>query len=123
MLAQQRIKNEEDRIEAEKKKQLMAAADYKNHKKEWNQLLAQISNNTQATTQENHAHTTEAIKKSHALLNLASAIPSKNKHAVSQKLKQKFTVALLDQQRDNDEKLNIHHYMDHFNKEINRVIE
>ncbi|HLW72711.1 MAG TPA: hypothetical protein VKR54_01550 [Candidatus Babeliales bacterium] len=123
MLAQQKIKNEEDRIEAEKKKQLRAAADYKNEKKQWNQLLAQISQNVQATAEENDAHTLEAIKKSHSLLALAHIIPAKNKHSVSQKLKQKFTVALLDQQKLNENKINIHKNMDQFNKEMNRAIE
>lgn len=123
MFAQQKIKDEEDRVEAEKKKQLMAADDYKKGKQEWKQLLAQVSQNKQATPQENHAHTAEAIKKSHSLLQLAHVIPSKNKHAESQKLKQTFTVALLDQQKDNENKLNIHHNMDNFNKEINRLLE
>jgi hypothetical protein len=120
---QQRIKDEENRVEAEKKKQLLTADNYKNEKNEWNQFLAQLSQNKQATVEENNAHTMDAIKKSQSLLNLAYQIPSKNRADLSQKLKQKFTVALLEQQKTNDDKINIHHNMDKFNKEINRITE
>lgn len=122
-LVQQKAKDEEDRIERKQKEQLLAASNYKKEKQEWKQLLAQLSENAQATQEANNAHTLQAIQKSHALLNLASAIPAKNKQAVSQKLKQKFTVALLNQQKLSDNTINIHHNMDQFNKEINKALE
>ena len=122
-LVQQKIKDEEDRVKAEEKKQLAAATSYKDEKQEWKQLLAQLSQNKQATPEENNAQTLEAIKKSHSLFNLATAIPSKNEHSVAQKLKQKFTVALLEQQKPNENKINIHHNMDQFNKAMNKMLE
>lgn len=122
-LVQQKIKDEEDRIKAEEKKQLAAASSYKDEKQQWKQLLAQLSQNKQATPEENNAQTLEAIKKSHSLFNLAKAIPAKNEHSVAQKLKQKFTVALLEQQKPNENKINIHHHMDQFNKAMNKLLE
>jgi membrane protein involved in colicin uptake len=122
-LTQQKIKNEEDRIKAEEKKQLLAVASYKDEKQQWKQLLAQLAQNKQATPKENNAQTLEAIKKSHSLFNLARVIPAKNEHSVLQKLKQKFTVALLEQQKPNENKINIHHNMDQFNKSMNKLLE
>jgi hypothetical protein len=123
LLTQQKIKDEENRLKAEKEKQSLAAASYKDEKQQWKQFLEHVAQNKQATTKENNALTAQAIKKSHSLFNLASIIPSKNQHSVAQKLKQKFTIALLEQQKANENKVNVHHYMDQFNKEINKIIE
>jgi len=123
MLENQKIKAEQERVEEDKRKKLLALTSYKDAKNQWNQLLAQLSENTKATAQENNAQMREAVKKSESLLNLASNIPSKNKPAISQKLKQKFTVALLEQQKPNKYKINIHQTMDQFNKAINTIEE
>ena len=120
---QQRIKDEKDQKEAEVKRKTLLAASYKNEKNQWKQLLAQLSQKKQATREENNSQTREAIKKSQSLLNLASQIPSKNKPAISQKLKQNFTVALLDQQKLHNNTINIHQNMEQFNKAINKMVE
>ena len=117
---QQRIKDEKDQKEAEVRRKTLLAASYKN---QWKQLLAQLSQKKQATREENNSQTREAIKKSQSLLNLASQIPSKNKPAISQKLKQNFTVALLDQQKLHNNTINIHQNMEQFNKAINKMVE
>ena len=130
MLKQQKIKDEQARIEEEKqrieqeKQQLVATAtSYKDEKKQWYDLLGQVAQNKQATIQANNEHTQEALKKSQALLNLANNIPTKNKAAISQKLKQKFSVALLEQQKNSENLINIHQSMDVFNKEINKMTD
>lgn len=123
MREQQKIKDEENRTQEEKRKQLLVVSSYKNEKSQWKQLLADLSHNKQATTEKNNAQMREAIKKSQSLLTLASQIPSKNRPAISQKLKQKFTVALLEQQKLNGNEINIHQNMDQFNKEINKIVE
>lgn len=130
LLAQQKIKDEEMRIEAEKAriamerhKQIAHAHNYKNEKKEWYNLLDKVTQNKQASSAENYAYIQEALKKSHSLLQLAGNIPEKNKARVSQKLKQKFSVALLNQQKDGDQGTNVYHHMDIFNKEINKMLD
>jgi len=130
LLAQQKIKDEEMRIEAEKARIAMArqkkvalANHYRNEKRAWYNLLDKVAQNKQASPAENHAHMQEALKKSHSLLQLAGDLPEKNKARVSQKLKQKFSVALLSQQKDGDQGTNVYHNMDVFNKEINKMLD
>lgn len=121
--AQQNIKDEEDRKEHERQQQSLFINSYKQEQSQWRNLLAQISQNKQATVEKNKAYTREALNQSQSLLNLAHQMPSKNKAALSQKLKQEFSVALLSQQKDNANPINIHQNMDLFNKEINRMVE
>jgi len=123
MRAQQKVRDEQDRIEREKQQSAAAAISYKDEKKQWYALLEQVAQNKQATSEINSAHTQEALKKSQTLLNLASNIPAKNKAAISQKLKQKFSVALLDQQKNNEGPVNIYQTMDVFNKEVNNMMD
>jgi hypothetical protein len=123
LLAQQKIKDEKDRIEREEQHLANSIAAYKNEKKQWHELLAQVSANKQASHHDNHTHTQEALKKSQSLLQLADIVPNKKKAALSQKLKQKFSVALLEQQKNNEKNTNIYHNMDIFNKEINKMVE
>lgn len=122
-LAQQKIKDEEDRVAEEQKRQLASAARYKNEKKEWYTLLQNMAQQANATNQDNNIHTENAIKKSQSLLQLAGDIPKKNKTAVSQKLKQKFTVALLEQQKNGEQSTNVHRNMDIFNNEVNKMVD
>ena len=123
LLAQQRKKDEQERREQEIKKHEQVKTSYKDEKKQWYDLLEQVAQNKQATIDANHARTQEAIQKSQTLLNLASNIPTKNKAAISQKLKQKFSVALLEQQKNNVGPVNIYQTMDLFNKEINKMFD
>jgi hypothetical protein len=123
ILAQQRIKDEQEKKEQEIKKQEQIKTSYKDEKKEWYNVLGQLAQNKQATSQHNHELTQEALKKSQTLMHLASNIPTKNKTALSQKLKQKFSVALLDQQKSNPQAVNIYHDMDIFNQEINKMMD
>ncbi len=122
-LAQQRIKDEQDRIQAEEKRKIQLATSYKEQKKEWNDFLLHVRQRKNVTEQDNHQLTQEALQKSQALLQLAGELPNKNKTALSQKLKQKFSVALLDQQRNNDNMVNIHRNIDTFNQNINKMIQ
>lgn len=122
-LAQQKIKDEQDRIAAQEKRQLAAATNYKNEKKQWYTLLQNMSQHSNATQEDNQADMQEAIKKSQSLLQLAGDIPKKNKAAISQKLKQKFTVALLEQQKNGESSVNVHRNMDIFNNEVNKMID
>ena len=96
---------------------------YKAEKKQWYNLLNKVAQNKQATPHDNHAHMQEALQKSQVLLQLASEIPHKNKPAISQKLKQKFSVALLEQQKNGAQGTNVYHNMDLFNKEINKMLD
>lgn len=123
VLAQQRIKAEEDRIIEEKKRKKQAAVTYRDEKKQWYDLLGKVAQNKQATPQENHAHVQEAVKKSQTLLQLAHDIPDKNKASVGQKLKQKFSVALLEQQKNGNGPVNIYQTMDLFNNEVNKMMD
>ena len=123
LLAQQREKAEKERIEAEKQRRIDAANTYKQEKKHWYNLLNTVAQNKQATPQDNHAHLQEALQKSQSLLQLAGDIPHKNKPAISQKLKQKFSVALLEQQKNGAQGTNVYHNMDLFNKEINKMLD
>lgn len=123
MLAQQRVKAEEDRIIEEKKRKKQAAVTYRDEKKQWYELLGKVAQNKQATPQENHAHVQEALKKSQTLLQLAHDIPDKNKASIGQKLKQKFSVALLEQQKNGTGPVNIYQTMDLFNNEVNKMID
>lgn len=123
MLAQQRIKAEEDRIVEEKKRKKQAAVTYRDEKKQWYELLGKVAQNRQATAQENHAHVQEAVKKSQTLLQLAHDIPDKNKASIGQKLKQKFSVALLEQQKNGNGPVNIYQTMDVFNNEVNKMMD
>jgi hypothetical protein len=123
LLAQQRAKDEQDRILAEEKRKIQLVASYKDQKKKWYDLLSGIGQRKDVTDQDNHQLTQEALEKSQSLLQLAGEIPHKNKTALSQKLKQKFSVALLDQQRNNDNTVNIHRNIDTFNQNINKIIE
>jgi hypothetical protein len=123
LLAEQRAKAEAERIEAEKQKRIASAHTYRQEKKQWYDLLDKVAQNKQATAQENHAHLQEALQKSQSLLQLAGDIPHKNKSALSQKLKQKFSVALLEQQKSGDGLVNVHHHMDLFNNEINKMLD
>jgi hypothetical protein len=123
LFAQQRIKEEQARIQAEKERRIQVVASYKNQKKEWHDFLAGIGQRKSATEQDNHKLTQEALAKSQSLLQLAGEIPNKNKAELSQKLKQKFSVALLDQQRESDNIVNIHKNMDTFNQEINKILD
>lgn len=123
LLAQKKIKDEKERIEREAQHLANSIAAYKNEKKQWHELLAQVSANKQASHHDNHAHTQEALKKSQSLLQLADIVPNKDKNALSQKLKQHFSVALLEQQKNNEKNTNIYHHMDIFNKEINKMVE
>jgi len=123
LLAQQKIKDEQARKEQEIKKQDEIKVSYKDEKKQWYDLLDKVAQNKQATSQELRSHTQEALKKSQTLMHLAGDIPTKNKTALSQKLKQKFSVALLNQQKDNPQSVNIYHDMDIFNQEINKLMD
>ncbi|HSC24847.1 MAG TPA: hypothetical protein VLB80_01350 [Candidatus Babeliales bacterium] len=111
--------------DAERKKQdaINVVTTYKNEKNQWKDFLAQIGQNKYATKEDNKKYTHEALNKSQSLLNLATIIPSKNQHNILQKLKQKFTLALLDQQKTNEPQLNIHQNMDQFNNKINKILE
>jgi len=131
---QQKIKDEQERIEAEKEqhlahieaenqKQAFNITQYKSEKDGWYDILYNIASNKQATQQSNHDHTQQALQKSQSLLQLADAIPTKNKTSLSQKLKQKFSIALLEQQKRNNHDLNIYHHMDIFNNAINEMVE
>lgn len=122
-LAYQRAKDEKERAEAEKQRKSMAAITYRDEKKQWHNLLGKVAQNKQATAQDNHAHLHQAVKKSHALLQLAHDIPDKNKALIAQKLKQKFSVALLEQQKNNNGPVNIYQTMDLFNNEINKMAD
>ena len=121
--AQQKAKAEEERIEKEQQRLAQIPHTYREEKKLWYALLDKIAQNKRATPQENHTHTQEAVEKSHSLLRLAGDIPQKSKTALSQKLKQKFSVALLDQQKNSDQSVNVYHNMDIFNTEINKMID
>ncbi len=125
MLRLQRIKDEEERVRAENEQRIKTAAQYKDEKKQWDDYLAHVARNKGATAHDNHNHTQEALKKSQSLMQLASNITNKNKTALSQKLKQKFSVALLEQQKNNDPEVNINIYrnMDMFNQGVNEMIE
>lgn len=122
--AAQKIKDEENRVKAEQEKKVIAAATYKDEKKQWYDLLDKVAQNKEKSGNNAKEYTHEALKKSHSLLQLAHDIPHKNKNSISQKLKQKFSLALLEQQKNNDEDpVNIHHYMDVFNNEINKMVD
>lgn len=123
LLAEQKIKDEEYQMEEKKIKEATTAFSYKDEKKQWYNLLDQVAHNKHATPDTNNALTQEAIKKSQTLLNLASDIPTKNKTAISQKLKQRFSLALLDQQKNNSDPVNIYQTMDLFNKEVNKITD
>jgi hypothetical protein len=127
IVAQQKIKAEEAFIESEKERKLRAATTYRDEKKEWYTLLDKVAQNKKASPQDNHTHMQKALSKSQSLLQLASDIPDKNKTAIAQKLKQKFSVALLEQQKDDNKNgehlVNVHHHMDLFNNEINKLID
>ena len=82
--------------------------------------MAQHAN---ATQQDNQEHMQEALKKSQSILQLAGDIPKKNKASISQKLKQKFTVALLEQQKNGEGSVNVHRNMDIFNNEVNKMMD
>gem|GEM_PF-3188182 len=120
---QENIKKEEERIKEQNNKQLLTAASYKNEKQQWKEFLGQISHNKQATLEDNNTFTTQAIQKSESLFNLAKSIPAKKENSLAQKLKQKFTLALLEQQKVNDNKINVHRNMDEFNKAMNKLTE
>lgn len=123
LLAQQRDKEEKDKIIAEKNRLAQAATSYKQEKKQWYDLLDKLAHNKQATPEHNHTQMQEALQKSQSLLQLAGDIPAKDKAKISQKLKQKFSVALLNQQKVGAQGTNVYHNMDLFNKEINKMIE
>lgn len=123
ILAQQKRKEAEENKIAEEKKQKSNIIQYKKEKDEWYDLLYQVASNKKATNEDNSAHTQQALQKSQSLLQLATNIPTKNKSALSQKLKQKFSVALLEQQKNNYNDLNIYHNMDVFNGGVNKIIE
>jgi len=123
LLTQQRIQAEKERVEVEKQKHIHAAHNYKEEKKQWYNLLNTVAQNKQATSQDNHAHVQRALEKSQSLLQLAGNIPAKDKAKLSQKLKQKFSVALLHQQKNGDQSTNVYHNMDIFNKEINKMMD
>lgn len=123
MLAQQRIKEEEARKQAEENKKKENIMRYKSEKDGWYDLLYKVASNKKATHEDNNEHTQQALKKSQSLLHLAGEIPTKNKSALSQKLKQKFTVALLEQQKRNRHDLNIYHNMDIFNGGVNKMVD
>lgn len=115
---------EQKRIIAEQQKRVVAASDYKDQKKQWYALLDRVAQHKGAVLNNHKEYTQEALKKSHSLLQLANDIPHKNKTSISQKLKQKFSLALLEQQKNNnDDAANIHHYMDVFNNEINKMVD
>jgi hypothetical protein len=122
-LEQQRIKAEEERMQAEKQRKKLAVVTYRDEKQQWYELLGKLAQNKQASAQDNHAHTQEALKKSQSLLQLAHDIPDKNKASIGQKLKQKFSVALLEQQKNGNGPVNIYQTMDLFNNEVNKMIE
>ena len=124
--AQQRIKDEESRKEQEQQKHLSSINSYKQEENQWYIFLTQLAQNKHATAQENKVSTTEAIKKSQSLLNLAYIIApkdKKNKSVLTQKLKSEFTNALLKQQESNEPAINVHQNMDHFNNAINKMME
>lgn len=109
---QQQIKDEENQKQA-----------YKNAKEEWKNFLKQISRNRYATPQDNNKYTTDATQKAGSLINLAALISPEKRHSMGQKVKQKFAIALLEQQKDNESHLNIHKNMDQFNNAINKMID
>lgn len=123
LLTQQRIQAEKERIEAQKQLHIASTHSYKQEKKHWYDLLDTIAQHKQATPHDNHAHLQRALEKSQSLLQLAGNIPAKDKAKLSQKLKQKFSVALLQQQKNGDPNTNVYHHMDLFNKEINKMLD
>ncbi len=123
ILEEQRIKAEKERSQAEKQRQIASTHTYKTEKKQWYDLLDKVAQHKQATPQENHAHLQRALEKSQSLLQLAGNIPAKDKTKLSQKLKQKFSIALLNQQKNSDQNTNVYHHMDLFNKEVNKMID
>lgn len=107
----------------EEQRLLTAHSTYKDEKKYWYNLLDEISNTKKITPELHKQYAQKALEKSQSLLQLASYIPKKNKQKISQKLKQKFAVSLLEQQKDTDESLNIYHTMDWFNNEVNKLVD
>lgn len=116
-LQKQKIEEKKERKKAEQN----IIESYNRVRMEWQQLLIHIAQYKNATEEDNSNYTAEAIKKAEFLLHPTKPVFLKNKNKYGQKLKEKFTNALLEQQKGNTHTINIHQNMEQFNTAINNM--
>jgi hypothetical protein len=112
-------------LEAEER-ECARIADTKNlaaQQHEWLAFMDYIRNNKAATKESNEWVTEQAIEKAISMLKVASRLPSVDIVHIEQTLKDTFPKALVDQQREKLEKLNIFINQSNFNTAINNFVK
>ena len=88
---------------------------------EWERLLWKITQDKSASNASNRKFTEQALKITKNMVKLLPQMPIKNKKDIIEKHIQEFTKALIAQQKNNDEHINVHHYIEIFNIKIHTL--
>jgi hypothetical protein len=115
---------ERTKIEEEQRKEFnkkVAFDTFEHLKSAWVELLKEIAYNTAASAEQNKVWTTDALKITQDMIKLIPVMGMNNQPELITKHKIDFSRALLAQQENNTEKINIHANMDIFNKSVHEL--
>ena len=84
-------------------------------------MLWKITQDKSASNASNRKFTEQALKITKNMVKLLPQMPIKNKKDIIEKHIQEFTKALIAQQKNNDEHINVHHYIEIFNIKIHTL--